>query len=226
MNPGMALASGLVAGLAVAVPLGAIGVLLLREGLERGLRGGLPAAAAVAAVDLLYAAAAVALGAVAAPLVARWDPWPALAGGAALLAIAGAGLARGLRRGSAPAGAAGVVRGRLPARPAGVVRGVGPAGRGLRRFGMFFGLTLVNPATLVYFAAIAAGLPQLSADGAAAIAFVAGVGGASFIWQALLVSGGGFLRDRGGPGLRRWSGLAGSVAVGAFGLLLIAGAML
>ena len=206
----MALASGVVAGLAVAVPLGAIGLLLLREGVERGLRGGLPAATAVAAVDTLYAAVAVVLGAFAAPLVVQWDPWPALAGGVILLVLAAAGLARSLKRGSAPA------------RPAAVV----PAGSGLWRFAVFFGLTLVNPATLVYFAAISAGLPGLSADAAGAAAFVAGVGVSSFAWQALLVSGGGLLRGRGGPRLRRASGIAGGIAVGLFGLLLIARATL
>ncbi|WP_077490754.1 hypothetical protein [Sinomonas mesophila] len=227
MNPGLALASGLAAGLAVAVPLGAVGVLLIREGIERGLRGGLPAATAVAAVDLLYAAAAVVLGAVAAPLVAHWDPYPALAGGAALLAIAAAGLARSLSRGSAPSGTAAVLRSGPQAAglPEQAAAGV-PVGRCLRRFAMFFGLTLVNPATLVCFAAMAAGLPQLSGDPAAGAAFVAGAGVASFAWQALLVVGGGLLSGRSGPGLRRASGIVGSAAVGIFGLLLVAGAVL
>ena len=212
MNPGVAFASGLAAGFAVAVPLGAIGVLLVREGISRGLRGALPAATAVAAV----------LGALAAPLVARWGPWPGLAGGGALLALAAMGLARSLRRGSAPAGAAAVVRGSsAPSGSAAVLR----PGRGLQRFAMFFGLTLVNPATLVYFAAIAAGLPELSGDGAAATAFVAGVGAASLAWQALLVSGGGLLRRSDCPGLQRASGIVGSAVVGVFGLFLLAGAV-
>lgn len=67
-----ALAAGLVAGLAVALPLGAVGVLLLQEGMTRGHRSALLGAAAVAAVDLVYAIAAVLAGtAVTAALAGR-----------------------------------------------------------------------------------------------------------------------------------------------------------
>src|SRR4051795_11751382 len=61
--------SGLVAGWGVAVPLGAIGVLLVDLGIRAGLRRADGAAAAVATADLLYAGvAAVAGSAAAAPL--------------------------------------------------------------------------------------------------------------------------------------------------------------
>src|SRR4051812_50032186 len=61
--------SGLVAGWGVAIPLGAIGVLLVDLGMRAGLRRASAAAAAVATADGLYAAvAAVAGSAVAAAL--------------------------------------------------------------------------------------------------------------------------------------------------------------
>lgn len=61
---------GALAGLAVAVPVGAIGVLLLREGVVHGTRAALGAGLGVATVDLLYAAAAVAAGSQVAGVVA------------------------------------------------------------------------------------------------------------------------------------------------------------
>ena len=66
-----ALVSGLVAGWGVAIPLGAIGVLLVDLGMRGGFRHAAPAAAAVATADLLYAAVAAAAGAAAASLLRR-----------------------------------------------------------------------------------------------------------------------------------------------------------
>src|SRR5215217_4126030 len=58
--------SGLVAGWGVAIPLGAIGVLLVDLGMRAGLRRAASAAAGVAAADFLYAALAASAGAAAA----------------------------------------------------------------------------------------------------------------------------------------------------------------
>src|SRR4051794_33719990 len=54
--------SGLVAGWGVAIPLGAIGVLLVDLGMRAGLRRASAAAAAVATADGLYAAVAAVAG--------------------------------------------------------------------------------------------------------------------------------------------------------------------
>jgi len=126
---------GVLAGLALAAPLGAIGVLLIQEGLAGGLRTGLPAAAAVAAVDTVYCALAVVAGTLAAPVVAGWAPWPQLVGGVLLVAIGARALAKSRR---APA-------------PATATASASPA-RG--RFALFVTLTAINPATLLYFVAI------------------------------------------------------------------------
>ena len=55
-------AAGLAAGLGIALPLGAIGVLIVREGVERGIRAAGVAALAVATVDFGYALVAVVVG--------------------------------------------------------------------------------------------------------------------------------------------------------------------
>ncbi|MCR1783375.1 LysE family transporter [Nocardioides carbamazepini] len=200
-----AIGSGVLAGLALAVPLGAIGVLLLREGSRYGTRRALPAALAVATVDVLYCALAVLLGAAAAPVVSRLEPWPAIVGGLLLVAIGTQGLAR-VRR----------------------VASEGPVedlGRGVGRFARFFMLTLINPATLVYFTAIIAGLGALTAGPATAAVFVAGVGLSSLAWQALLIAAGGILHGRSSPRGHLVTHVAGSAVVGILGIALIVNAV-
>ena len=63
------LVAGLLAGWGVAIPLGAIGVMVVDLGMRGGFRPAAAAAAGVATADLLYAAVAAAAGAAAA---ARW----------------------------------------------------------------------------------------------------------------------------------------------------------
>ena len=201
MGTGAALASGILAGLAVAMPLGAIGVLLVQEGAGLGARRALPGAAAVASIDALYCALAVVAGGAAAPLVRSWGRWPAVVGGVALLVVAAVGVRRG-----------------LVARPGAVIDE--PGRDGWRRYAVFAGLTAVNPATLVYFAALVAALPAATAGGAAA-PFVVGVGAASFAWQALLVVGGGLLGGRTGARTRRATVVVGNGVVAALGVTML-----
>ncbi|MFB6806865.1 LysE family transporter [Streptomyces sp. NPDC056387] len=88
--------SGAAAGLGVAMPMGAMSVLLLQEAI-RHRRTAMAAAAGVATVDLAYAALATALGPWVASHVSPVEAWIRLASAAILLCIA----AHGLRR-SAP----------------------------------------------------------------------------------------------------------------------------
>ena len=60
MSPAFAL--GVLAGLSVAMPVGPVGVLLLRSGLVDGVRVAVAAACGIATVDVLYAVVAVAVG--------------------------------------------------------------------------------------------------------------------------------------------------------------------
>src|SRR4051794_10945156 len=132
--------SGLVAGWGVAIPLGAIGVLLVDLGMRAGLRRAAAAAAAVATADLLYAGVAAGAGSAAAGLLEPHERALRLGAAAVLAAVALASL-RGARR-------------RVAAAPAAVP----PPGR---LYGRFLGLTAVNPTTVVYFAALIAGLPAV-----------------------------------------------------------------
>lgn len=187
-----AFAGGLLAGIGVAAPLGAIGILLLREGLANGFKEASPAAAAVALIDTGYCALAVIVGAAAAPVVGSWGAVPVLLGGLALIALGGTGLYKTVARGSGPP-----VHHEPP-----------PAARG-RRFLIFAGLTAVNPATLVYFAALTAGLGGALRSPAAAAAFVLGVAAASLSWQLGLVLAGHAFRGRVSAGAQRLLNVAG-----------------
>ncbi|WP_165384221.1 LysE family transporter [Leucobacter triazinivorans] len=204
-----ALGAGLITGLALAIPLGAIGVLLIQEGASRGWAGGVPAAAAVATVDLLYCVTAVTAGAAIAPGIASWGPWPRIIGGATLVALAIWSLIRA-RHSSVDA-------------PAGADANRARSGR---RYALFFGLTAINPATLIYFAAVVTGLSGVSASALVSVAFIAGVGAASLSWQLLLVLTGAIVRWKAGTQFRRLTTLVGSSIVGVIGILMITGMIL
>lgn len=199
-----ALLSGSVVGLAVAAPLGAIGILLLQEGITRGLLRGIPAAAAVASVDVLYCATAVVAGSLVGPIVRSGEPWPQIVGGLAVSAL----------------GVHGIVRMRR-ARTSERDRPAERSGTSFHRYLLFLGLTALNPATLVYFAAIVTGLNEFTASLSTAIAFVVGVGVASFGWQALLVALGAGLRRKTGIAFRKWTAIVGNGLIVAFGVALI-----
>lgn len=203
MDPLLAFPVGVVAGLALAVPLGAIGVLLIHEGLSLGLRRGLSAAAAVAAVDTVYCTAAVIAGTLAAPVVAGWAPWPQLVGGAVLVAIGARGLARSRRS--------------LDSAQTPEPLAHSPGGQ----FVLFVALTAINPATLLYFVAILPGLHEVATSAPAQTAFVVGVALASLGWQAALVAAGSLLRRGASPKFRVWTAIAGNSAVVVFGLALV-----
>jgi threonine/homoserine/homoserine lactone efflux protein len=165
-----AFVAGIVAGLGVAMPLGAIGLLLLDEGVRNGWRLARAAAAAVAAVDLLYASIAVIVGAKVADAFEGHERTIRVVGGFALLALVAWGIAN-------------LIRGRR-----GEERLRAPAASGRATAGRFAFLTLANPLTLVYFAALAAGLADHLVGGGARLAFVIGVGLSSLSWQLVLAA--------------------------------------
>ena len=192
--------AGALAGLGVAVPLGAIGLLLVRQGVTGGFAVGAAGAAAVALVDTVYCVVALGAGAVVAPVLGEWGGAAGLLAGAVLVALGVAGLLRERRRTAGPADQPG---------------GVGPPAPA-RFFLLMLGLTAINPVTLLYFAALIAALRQTVAaagGAAAATAFVAGVATASLAWQLGLVAAGAFWGGRITP--------RGQVLVGRAGYLLV-----
>jgi arginine exporter protein ArgO len=200
------LVAGLVAGYGIAMPVGAIGALLVSLGARGPLRLAVVAALAVAAVDGGYALVAVAAGgAVADALDGIARPLEViagvvLAGVAAWIAWAGWRSYRAERLASTDA----------------VLRGA-PARSALRTFSVFVGLTAVNPATVVYFTALVLG--RQAADLGSlprGAAFVAAVLIASASWQLLLVVGGAALgRVLAGPRARLTSAVVAALVIAA-----------
>ena len=187
-----ALISGLIAGWGVAVPLGAIGVLLVDLGMRAGFRRASAAAAAVATADLLYAALAAAAGTAAASLLEPHEHAMKLIAAGVLAAVAVMSL-RGLRRRTGGEGT------------------VGPPGH---LYARFLALTAINPTTVVYFAALIAGLPAVaSAPTPAKLVFVAAVGLASLSWQLTLAGSGAALHHRLPDRARVWTAIAGNALV-------------
>ncbi|WP_405098740.1 LysE family transporter [Micromonospora sp. NBC_01412] len=199
--------AGLVAGYGVAVPVGAIAVLILGLSARTSFRVGAAAALGVATADGLYAAVAVLGGAAVADLVTPIAGPLRLVAAAVLLVLAGHTAWRALRPRPTPAGAGGG-------------RGLGTPGRA---FAGVLTLTLLNPATVVYFVALVLGRGEAAGpDRPAAALFVAGAFLASASWQ-LLIAGGGTLVGRAltGPRGRLVTALVSSAIIGALAVVML-----
>jgi arginine exporter protein ArgO len=222
------LLAGLLAGWGVAIPLGAIGVMIVDLGMRGGFRPAAAAAAGVATADLVYAGVAAAAGAAAATALAPHEHALRLVS-AAVLGVLGA---YGLRAAAAragheapaadgtprePAAADGAAR-----EPAAVADGAprepaadgAAAPRAHRVYARFLALTSINPLTVAYFAALIAGLPAIaSASAAEKVAFVLAAGAASLSWQLVLAGAGATLHHRLPPSARLYTALAGNAIV-------------
>ncbi len=192
------LVAGLIAGWGVAIPLGAIGVMVVDLGTRGGFRPAAAAAAGVATADLLYAAVAAAAGAAAAAALAPHEHALRMLSAAVLAALGVYGL-RAARRAATSS-----------SHPA----ATGAPARGHRVYLRFVALTSINPLTVAYFAALIAGLPAVaSASAAAKVAFVLAAGAASLSWQLVLAGTGAALHHRLPPSARLYTAVAGNAIV-------------
>ncbi|MFE6910552.1 LysE family transporter [Streptomyces erythrochromogenes] len=205
MTPALA---GAAAGLGVAMPMGAMSVLLLQEAM-RHRRTAVAAALGIAVVDLGYAALATAVGPWVASHVSPVEAWVRLASAVILLAIAAHGLA-GARPGAAPPAAA-----PDPAAASGTTRtttGLRPA----KAFARYVALTAINPTTALYFAALTTAQGASLGTGPAGAAFLVGVGAASLLWQQSLVALGSLAGARISATARVWTFRLGYGLVAAY----------
>jgi arginine exporter protein ArgO len=198
--------AGLWAGYAVAIPVGALAVLLVSLTARTSFRVGASGALGVATADGLYATAAVLGGAALANAirpVAGSLRWLAAA---VLIAIA-IRVALNARHGPEIANDFG---GRQPA-----------LGRPGRAYLGFLGLTLLNPWAIIYFAALALGWPD-DTGAPAQVAFTAAVFTASASWQLLLATSGALLgRTLTRPRARQIAALASSLVITALAISMI-----
>jgi threonine/homoserine/homoserine lactone efflux protein len=182
-NPSMldAMLAGIVAGYGIAIPVGAIAVLIVDTGMRCGFRCAAFAGAGAATADLLYASVAVLGGAAVASALAGAQTPVRLVSASVLAAMAVAGLRKAGRAGSTVS-SEGVVPDRAEL---------------VRTYGKFVALTIVNPLTVVYFTVLVVGMGL--ADGLTAgqgVLFAGGAFAASLSWQTLLAGVGASARRR------------------------------
>jgi arginine exporter protein ArgO len=191
MDIGGPFLAGAAAGYGIAIPVGAIAILIVETALRSGLSLGLAAGAGAASVDGLYALVAVLAGRTATVLLGPWMVDLRIAAAFVLAAVAFRGIWR-LHRGSSEQPTSGDPGGKRWPSGSGEPRAL--SGAALATYLRFVGLTLLNPLTIVYFTALALGLTEVVRSPAAGAAFAGGAFGASLSWQILLATIGALLR--------------------------------
>lgn len=196
----------------MAIPVGAIAVLVVETALRRGFRLGAAAAAGAATADGLYATLAVVGGSAVAAALTPWTVPLRAAAVVVLLVIA----VRGFRaaRTRAVGAAAQEPPGLALEAPASRARPV------VTMYLRFLGLTSLNPMTVVYFAALVLALPVLGGGPLARPAFAIGAFGASLSWQLLLAAAGSLAHRRLPPQFQAWLSIVGNGMIVAFALLI------
>jgi threonine/homoserine/homoserine lactone efflux protein len=204
--PTVAFGRGLLLGLAVAAPVGPMSLLCMRQTLARGFLAGLVAGLGVATADAVYGAVA-ALGLVAvADLLLGHQPWLRFAGGTAMIYI---GIEAARTR---------------PAAGREIDSGLGLAGA----YAATFALTLMNPSTILSFAALFAGLGLGAgeSEAAALVALVTGVFLGSALWWLLVTGSIAAARRRISLRVQRIVNIAAGLTLVLFGLAAIASTLL
>jgi threonine/homoserine/homoserine lactone efflux protein len=196
-----ALALGFVIGFPIAASPGPIFFLILRRTLARGWRSGLISGVGVATGDGTYAAlAAFGVGAVTNVLVAE-RRWISLVGGIGLVII-------GVRT--------------MVGTPSPTLL---KRGRDVSTYVSTLALTLSNPATILSFAAVFAGLGlRVSSGWAPAVALVLGVMLGSVLWWVVLTAIVAAARERLTAPITRAIALISGVAIVAFGAVIVVAA--
>lgn len=200
---------GVLAGYGIAVPVGAIAILIVDVGLRRGFPAAFMAGAGAATADFIYALLAVIAGATLAALLAPYATTLQIASAVVLLALGAYGLYQAWQM------------------EVGETAAAAPASAYHRSLGStylrFLGLTLLNPLTIAYFGALI-----LGRDAAATITpldrllFVTGASLASLSWQTLLAGVGSLANQRLSPRFQRLTSFAGNLIVLLLGLRILA----
>jgi len=200
--------SGAVAGLAAAMPIGAIGTYLIGLGARERTSTAAAAALGVASVDGTYAIVAALGGTGLQALISEASGWLGWIAALSLIAVAVRTVQLAIYRYRAS---------NVTVHP---LRGLTP----LRAYLSLVALTAVNPATLVTFAAVIVGrsMQEVGSSWLAVALFALGAFGASGVWQLMLAGGGSML----GRLLRGRRGQLGIAACSALIMLGLAVAVL
>jgi arginine exporter protein ArgO len=173
------LVSGAVAGLAVAMPIGAIGTYLIGLGARERTITAAAAALGVASVDGAYAILAAVGGTGLQVMLSEVSGWLTYAAAITLVAVAVHTMRMALRRYRRDSGTRAQLSRLTPA----------------RAYFSLVGLTAINPATVVTFAAVIVGRSANEGHSSwlAVVLFALGAFLASAVWQLMLTGGGSLL---------------------------------
>ncbi len=194
--------AGIVAGLGVAIPVGAIAVLIIETTVRHGFRVGWAGGAGAATVDGGYALLAAFFGTAVAAVLAPWTVPLQLISVGLLVAIAMRGLLA-LRR-----------------PPEADIGQDPPTMR--RAYLLILGLTAINPLTVTYFVALILGLPSLAQDPGSRVVFAASAFAASLAWQTFIAGVGAVVHHTASTRIRTLTSILGSLIIlGLAGLILV-----
>ncbi len=197
---------GVLAGYGIAIPVGAIAILIVDIALRRGFPSGFMAGAGAATADFIYALLAVVAGTALALALAPYALWLRIASGIVLLILGGYGLWQAWQIDSAQGAGAGSDK-----------------NQGLLRIYLrFLGLTILNPLTIAYFAALILGRDaEAMVTAVDRFLFVLGATLASLSWQTLLAVLGSVANQRLSPRFQRMTSIVGNLVVIILGLRII-----
>lgn len=198
--------NGALAGYAIAVPVGAIAVIILETGLQRGFWHAFAGGIGTATADLIYATIAATLGTLVAQYLEPVAPVLKIVSAAFLISLGLRGLykawqARARENGAVPKAINATI---------------------FQTYVTLLGLTILNPATIAYFAALILGgtvgaAPTLADKGA----FVLGAALSSWSWQSILAAIGALAHKHLPPSFRIWTSLVGNLIIIALGVRIL-----
>jgi len=198
---------GLIAGYGIAIPVGAVAIMIVSVSMRSGFPIGFMAGAGAASADFIYAVLASIAGTTVIELLRPVAPALRVLSGVVLIVLAAFTIWRG-------------------------IQGEGSSGKEARATGsigtyvQFLGITLINPLTVVYFTALILGREssaRLEIVGLALFAIGAGI--ASLSWQTLLAALGGIARNRLSNRFRLWATVLGNLLVLGLGLQILISAL-
>ena len=191
---------GFLAGLALAIPVGPMAIMLVNTTISRGLRHGVVGALGMATVDGTYALAVFVIGGLIASVLTTLKLALGLVGAAILLVLGIQTLVKNLK---------------LIGQKDIDSLALGGSGSVAKTFGTFVAATVVNPPTALYFLAIAPNVAnmgyELTLTNVLVFAFAVLVG--SLIWQEALVFVGLAVRGITTNRFRVWLGLLGGLLI-------------
>lgn len=197
--------TGVAAGYGIAIPVGAIAVLIVEVGIRCGFRCAFFAGAGAATADLMYAGLAVIGGAALAGLVQAIDEQLRIVSATVLVVIAVVGLRRAGRR-----------------RETVEVIPFPDRQELVGTYARFVGLTTINPTTIVYFAAVIVGLGVANEMSIAEGAFFAvGAFLASLSWQTLLAAVGAWAGNKLSDRVQALAIIMGNLVILAFAIVIL-----